>query len=613
MADQRMDVTKYTHYFNLRAPHATILALILVIIGAGAGLVSTFIIHAPAYSNYLYYALAGISTGIMVVSIPALLTGMLLKTVKRKLQIKHAMFATLAITLAYAIGMVVASALYALLGNHTLAYVFLIAFNALIYGYWFFIDRVAIGHRRGAILFATFQPVINVLMYIPLSKFLFGIGVPIDTLLIKLYSGMIVFLAIGYLSLYLLDRPSKKQLDISGIAIFTAMVSQWLFDVNPGAELLGDGGVKREVSVDVLALRAKRRYKAVFVKPDIHYGPFAYVGGSVTTEMLGSMIKQKYGATPFVMHGAVNINDNPISANQVQNLKKQVDKFLDGISSTDFRKARGTISIGSSGPCRAINIRINGTSLLTLTKAPLVTEDIDKEVGISLEKAAGKDGDNVILVDAHNARWETAPKEELRGIYKGSGYVQQYEDAIHRGTRAKVREGDIRFGSSSLQILKMLKYNKDIGNGYTSVGIFSFGSRKFGMLYFDGNNMLPYFRDGLIAHVREKFGIEIEVYTTDTHHVNTIALSASNAMGRRTTLEQMLPIVDDLFIEAINNMEPVSCAYGKIRVGNFRVWGSGSEERLVRASKDALRMLKYVVPFVIAGGFVIATWIIYIV
>ena len=615
MPNSRIDIAKYTHYFNINAPSAKLQLLLLLAVGAAAGMASGLIIHSGISSAAYYgFLLSAAVSGIMIIALPAVLTAILIKGLKWRMKLKHAMFAALSVSLIYALAIVAIAVVYSVFDYYILASVMLILGNAGIYGYWFFINRVAIGQRRGSILIAAVQPVLNLLFYIPFGKYLFTLDAPLNAILLKLYAGMAVFLAVGYAIIYAIDRPAKKELNISGVAVFSAMVQQWLLDINPKADFLGNAGTERDVDVDVMVLKGAGSGGAIFVKPDIHYGPFSNVGGSTATEQFGRFIEQKYGAVPFIMHGAVNAGDNPVSVNQIYMMKKRIGALIDGISNGRMKAAEGAIGRGIEGSCRAVNIRINGTSLVLLSKSPLVTEDIDRGVGLLLESAAGRDRSKVILIDAHNSRFESAPEDELRGIYRGSKYVKSYRKAImESAAEASGRQRRLRFGAAGMRIKKLLPDSKDLGWGYTSVGVFEFGTSRFAIIYVDSNNMLPEFRDGVVNHMKDAFGLEAEICTTDTHSVNSIALNASNSLGRETWLGDFLPVLDRLVGEAEGRLEPVAFSHGTITLRGFRVWGRGADELLLKASKDAIRIFKHVVPFIVAAGFVAAAWLIYIV
>ncbi|MGC9205381.1 MAG: DUF2070 family protein, partial [Candidatus Micrarchaeia archaeon] len=205
-----------------------------------------------------------------------------------------------------------------------------------------------------------------------------------------------------------------------------------------------------------------------------------------------------------------------------------------------------------------------------------------------------------------------ASKVELRGVYPGSRYANMYADAIRDAMQNLGSSNKITFGSSSFKIAGMLKNPKDLGKGYTSVGIFGFGSRKFAVIYFDANNMLPTFREKIIKHVKEKYNIDCELYTTDTHSVNSLALPWSNVLGRFTSASEMSKVLDIMIEDAKSNMGIVQANYSRFVMKDFVVWGKDAEKLITKISKDVIRSVKHVIPFIIAAGFVIAAWLIYL-
>ncbi len=606
---QKRSLTSYSDYFTIKIPNSIAQILIIIAIGAFAGTVAALITH-PGLMARPYSAVGlGGSSGILAISFPALLTVLVLRIVKRKMKTKHALFAVLAVSLAYSIFIMADAAIYHVTGSSALAYVILILANASLFGYWFIINRVAVGQKRAAILTAEIQPILNLLVYFPFGDYLLRLDVPLETALVKLYSGMFIFLLMGYVILYLLDRPAKKNLSVSSVDLFSVMVGHWLYDITSDTKVLGNGGVKRDVSIDIASLYADNKLKAVFVKPDIHYGPFGSIGGSVFTESLGSMVVSRFpGASPFMLHGAVNIEDNPMNTSDVRNMSR---KICDSIASGRRAQAYGYVKYGKDGPCRAVNVRINDLNLLTLSKAPLVTEDIDRQVGLDFEAIANRNASRTMLIDAHNSRFESAGEGELRGIYRGSPYIGRYGRAISEATRPG-RKTRMWFGASCVKLSRIAP-NPDLGPGYTSLGVFGFGKRRFAMLYFDANNMLPGFRGSVIAHIKKKYGIDCEVYSTDTHAVNSIAKSAMNSLGRYTRLNEVLTAIDSMMDAALKGMVPVRMSHKTIRIEGFKVWGKGSEELLNKVGLDIIRTGKRVVPLVRVSAYIIAAWIIYII
>ncbi len=559
MPDETGRLFSYSSYFTKTAPSVLVQMAFFLLIGALAGALSEIVINYHGFiSNPLNLVAYGISFGILIISFPALLTVATFKIFKRRLLLRHIMLATLISSASYSIFVVIASLVFSVSKSNALAYVLLILGNASIYGYWILLGKFFIGQRKSAGIVALLQPVLNVLLYIPMDKYVLLTSMPFSVIVIKLVAGMTVFLAVIYLFISMLDRPMKKGAHISGVDFFSLMVAQWLFNFAVEERFIRpSSGKEVSIPVEMLYLKNTRgAYKAAFIKPGIHYGPLANVGGSVATERLGDIVAQRLHATPFIMHGAVTHDLNPISVMEVQKISKQVANTIGVLDRKAFHEARGSISESVDKPCMAIRIRINDTSLIILSKAPYVTEDIDNGVGMYFKKIAERYSANAMIVDAHNSRSESATTDELRGVYKGSKYVEKYKKAI-QSSMLHDGNGKILFGASSRKLSKVLVEHKDIGNGYTSVGIFGTAGKKFAMLYFDANNMLPRFREELLKHVMKKFGVECEALTTDTHAVNSITLPASNVLGRHTTLASVIPVLDEMIEEAIANMEPV--------------------------------------------------------
>ena len=419
MTDSRDYITHYTKYFNLRAPSSAFQAAVLLVIGAVSGVVMSLAVHYPIPAQgYFGLLVSGLSTGILVVSLPALLTVVFVKATKRRMRLKHVMLATLPITALYALFLIANAVLFHLKGSATIAYIVLLLANACTYGYWFLVGRLALGKGRSSAAIAATQPVLNILLYLPLGGYILSLGAPLNITLVKLFAGMVVFLVAGNALLYLVDRPVRRIMDTSGIKLAVSMVGQWLYDLTNDVKVIGqEAGVKRDLSVDVLAIKGGSGYKAVFVNPDIHFGPFAGVGGSVAPAVLGDLVVKSLGCAPFVLHGPETLEDNPISAAQLQILCRQVGSVLsDG--KMRFRRARGNLSVGQRNSCRAINLSVGDANLILLTRAPNVTEDMDRDVGLRLKAVAADAGRrSVLLVDSHNSRFESAKPRELGEIH----------------------------------------------------------------------------------------------------------------------------------------------------------------------------------------------------
>ncbi|MEM3781802.1 MAG: DUF2070 family protein [Candidatus Micrarchaeaceae archaeon] len=613
------NVTRYSKYFKINAPNSAAQAAVMLAIGLVAGALAIIATH---YSGSLDSRLLviGTSIGVMAISLPALLTVLFIKAANWRMQIKHALFSTNIIATFYGVFFIAAAVAFRLAstGGVVIAYAVLLLANAGIYGYWFIMGNVVIGLRKGnAVLYSAVQPVLDVLLFVPFSTYLFGVNFPLNITLVKLVAGMAIFLAASYAFLYAVDRPPRKLLGESGVKIMSAMLSYWLYNISGDARLIGsNAAARRNAEIDIIRIKQasnkdKGNYSAVLVNPDMHFGPFANAGGSVATVHIGTKIAKEYGAAPFVLHSTVDLRDNPVSASQVFRMSKEITAELN--KSTGMHRATGSVSFGEYSVCKAIDIRLDDTRIFILTKAPHVTEDIARQVGMELKRFAKEKtkSRNVIIVDAHNSRFESAQKDELRGVYEGSIYAECYKKAIATAIE-KEQNHRIRMGFAHKRLSELMGKRKDIGEGQTSVWVIEQGNEKkrFCIVYFDANNALPGFRQEVIAHIREKFNMEAEICTTDTHSINMLSEGAGTALGRYTTAKEAIPALDLLIGYAIGSIDDVYFAYSRIQLENFMVWGPNAYKLIEETSKEIRRTVKRVTPFIVLAAFVIAAWII---
>jgi putative membrane protein len=612
MPDEKNDLFNYSRYFTKSVPNFKMQVLLLVIAGA----ISVAIPFMIAGLGHVLYAAA---IGIFIVSIPALFTVATIKIFKRSIPIRHIMIIALVASGIYVIFVFISASIILLMHNQILGYVVLLVGNAAIFGYWLLMDKVVIGMKKSASILAAAQPLYSILFYAAVGSSAINVSIPINILITKLVAGMLVFFVLIYVFIYLIDKPMKKAMNVSSVKIFTMMLNQWLYNTG-SSDLFPEiaFGVKKDINVDVVVLKGKKNIDAIFVKPDIHFGPFKNVGGAVTTEVIGSLIEKKYSAVPFIMHGAVNAADNPVSTSETYKIATQLRKHLDAIKNNDFEPAKGGIFVGKNGPCKAINLKINDSRIVILTKAPLIVEDIEKSVGAEFKKFAEKNNVHAIIVDAHNTRFEFANKKELRGIYKNSPYIKMYKKAIQNSLKME-KTGQLKFGgaskriSSSLPTVMRHQIHMDIGNGPTSVGIFESSGNKFGIINFDANNMLPDFRKKIIDHLYKKFDIDFELLTTDTHSVNTVNLPVSNVLGSKTKINEILPIIDNMVANAISNIKPVSMHSSTVTLKGFQIWGVSAEKQITKISRELVKKTKYVIPLITLIGIAAAAVLIYMI
>lgn len=608
-------VTSRLGLFTRTLPTAVSLFSLLVLSCIVFGIASVAMTDLGTAAPLEETVASGVLAGVLVLLMPTLLTVVAFKILKPILKLRHVIFVSLIGVVTYSVFFVLAGAVFIISKNLLLANAVILVGDGGVFGWWLFINKIALGLKKKAAVYSLVQPAFNVVLYSAASNLVFTFNVPFNILLEKLGASVFIFALISYLILYMLDRPMKKKLGLDGVEFFSGILQNWLFDIDLG--LYGPFDKARfgriaEIDAHSLIFKSKKEgsIKAIFFAPDIHYGPIGTMGGSGFPYMLERYAETRYKTMLVTGHGAVNEDMNPLSASQFVHLKNALDRsvrFARKISGNGMKLA---YSYSSSNHASISEIGIGPVRLVTLSRAPLVTEDIHNDASAILKKLFASRGVEPILIDAHNSRFEGASDKELHWVTADSQQMRDYIDALGKMGKPKYSTGRARIGVAALDIYEHLDAPKDLAPGKLNCIVFQFNGFKYAMLYFNSNNMLPRMRDLIIERVRKKLKVHAEVYTTDTHFVNSLERGASNVLGRYTSAEKILPFAEKAVREALENMEDVDVYYKKEEMKNFRVWGPNSRERMIGILNPVIRAARILVPIAVIGVFIIATFVI---
>ncbi|MGC8669912.1 MAG: DUF2070 family protein [Candidatus Micrarchaeia archaeon] len=594
-------------------PRVSTLLVILIFIGILVGLSAVSIMGTIFKYSIAKGVLIGMITGTLVLIVPTLLTVIFLKLLKSYITTKYLLFISIIGVGAYSIFLLLGNALFAITHNYGISAAIIIVGDASIYGWWFFIMKILIGKQKSSIAIPFIQPTLNLLIYLPYSKFIFTFSIPLGVLLAKLYAAIFIFLLMGYMILYIFNKPFKKSVGFQAIDAMSQFIQNWLFNIDTNPPLgISNIGINSNINTDTIVFKSGKSLKAIFFIPDIHYGPLGSIGGSNFPYLLERYAQTTFKVPAFIMHTAVNLDKNPIASNEFpllsNALKISVEKCLNREGTTEIQY------YSSNYKSAKINVLSMGkNALASFTRAPHVTEDIAPDVAkIFKNKMENKFG-YVMLVDSHNSRYEEAPKEELDGVIVGSRIFEDYVKAIDKLSKPLHSNRQLKMGVASIELFNAMGRPKDLTNGNLNIAIFAFNSFKNAILQFNSNNILPELRNKIVRHVKRVYNIDLEVYTTDTHAVNTLDLDASNVLGRYSNHSKIIKYVDIAIKRALSNIENVSVLRQSYTIPNFKVWGPSSRERLEAVLESVYEIAKIMVPIVIVSAFIVATLVILII
>jgi len=602
---------KHVAMFSRKLPNAYVLLLILLAVGLLMGLASVAIVSYKHVTDTVHVIGSGLLAGILALVLPALLTVITFKIIRRYVGTKYILFVTLLGTVAYALFMIIASAVYSITLAYSISIGIIVVAAASLFGWWVFMNKILLNQKLRSAPLAIIQPVLNILFFIPASKFIFTLSTTATFLLVRLFSGVSVFLVVSYMILYVVDAPLKKGLGISGVDMFSQMLQDWLFKVNTAFPARSkEEGFGRNADIEVRVLVAKNKsnkIKTIMFVPDLHYGLFGLLGSSNFPYMLENYSTIKYGAPTFIMHTAINEDYNAVSADQYPVVRKTLSECVERAT----KVAGGMYYEMRSYKDSKVNLLGFGdTGIATLTRAPNVTEDISYGAGVVIRSALEGRLRNPIVIDAHNSRYESASEKELANIEIGSSRLNEYLSAIKLLTVPQHRSKTVNLGVSGTHIISRLNNPDDLASGALNIAIFSFNDFRYGLLQFNSNNISPSLREGIISHIKKRYGIDAEVYTTDTHYTNSLRYTASNVLGKSTKLNRLLPLIDEGIESALANMEQVHIYYYKTVMNNFKIWGTNQRDKAIAAVNSMMAVAEILVPIIIAAGFLVASLVI---
>jgi predicted neutral ceramidase superfamily lipid hydrolase len=600
--------------FSKGLPGTPALFLILLAISVIMGIAAVALVnHNPINANLAYMVVNGSLTGIIAIMLPTLLTIIVVKAFKRYVDTKYIFFISIIGTISYSMFLLLASLVFVFTNAYPIALAIILVGDASTFGWWFFANKVVLGQKKKAILLALVQPTLNILLYLPASRSLLSFSTPFNILLIKLYAGIFIFLLVSYAIIYIVDRPYKKSYGFHSFEAVSQMLQNWLFDANISTPFGLNFGTPTEIQTDTILFKNdKGAIKGIFFIPDIHYGPSGTLGGSDFPFLLERHATSKYKTPAFIMHCTVDMDHNPISSSQFNAVREALDN---GVKNARImtRKKPFSYMESSCNTAKIINLKFGDLSLITLTRAPKVTEDVSLESSLLFKELLQTKLGTSILIDAHNSRYETAPKGELDGVKFNSPAAREYIAAIRALQGAQHRSSKVRVGIASREIYSRLEHPIDIAKGNLNVAVFQFNGFKYAIIQFNANNMLPTFRTAVLDHIRKKYGIEAELYTTDTHAVNSLEHSAQNVLGRYTKYSKLIGLVDQTVEAAALNIEPVSVHHSRTEMKRFKVWGPNAMENILTIAKSVFGITRFLVPIIVVIGFIIAAWLILII
>ena len=569
-----------SYFFSLPSAHLLVFGMLIV------GFVFGIFIDLGRYGGIDLF-IQGSLDGILLLTAPALLSSALIKLLIRKMPFRRIAAVALAGQLIYGFAYS-ASPILGYFGPFFAELTVLVA-AALVFVLWYAIARLIFILKYRSVLFAILQLLVY-LVFLVNSKAIAFQGQGFDSLLVKFYASSAVLFSALMVFFYIINAPMKKNFGFSSTDAFSFFVSQWLYHNKELEKAFISVGDRARTIVSVMGFK-RANDLVLFTTPYVHFGPFGNLGGSEFSYLLAKKLDGKYNAKTFVFHGTVTHDLNPVSSSE---LKKILDASSDLIDNANYQKARVSFMAGSHLDANAEVLRFNDSLLVGVTRAPLVTEDINFGIGFSMILQAEKNSDCAMVVDQHNA--ETG---EITSFEPGSPEGFNYLEAIKNTVEKNPPSSPLKIGVSC-----KTAESTHLGNGGIKVAVFS-SNPEYVIVLIDSNGVTPAFRDKMISQVKDigkKLGRtwEVGIYTTDTHQVNLVrgVLNPLEAEDVITT------VVGQAVKEAVEDMQEARF-FASRKWFDIDVLGAKQSIEIVSTVNSVVAVAKIVFPLIILGAILV--------
>lgn len=568
------------------------------IAGFALDLLATKKLTLSAFSDYVMF---GGAEGFLILGVPAILAGTFAASITRKEKfgnrLRHFSFISLLSVAACSV-LYISSLMLSQDINQLQTFILLT--NSIIFGIWFVATFITLNYGWKALPISLIQPTLNISFLIIYKSFLIANLQDPFTLGLKfLISTAVLLLALASI-FYIINAPARRNFGISTMQVMALFFAQWTYGSKRLEDVLAEMGEKVETFYATVLFRdiKTRQLKGAWLVPYVHFGPVGNLGGSEFPYLLSKPLSQKLKVPVGVYHATVNHDFNPVYSSIHLKLH---DAYLEEIGAL----RRGKFSRGMSaqllesgkGTARFFGLTLGGGGFFAISNAPKSTEDIEFPIGlIMMNKLKSKGLDNAVLADMHNSKTD--------GDYVLTGTPEFFElyDLLDEYRQTPLQP--FRFGCAQ-DALEDFGIPQGVGKMGMVVSVFdSLGKRRC-IILIDSNNVLPEFRREILLKVAEKFKFDFcDVFTTDTHSVNTIS-GIHNPLGRYCDRKKLILRITEGISKAIGDLSPSEAAMSVKRI-ELEVLGARRSPEVISTINSIVSIAKIFAPSILIISLLIA-------
>lgn len=566
-------------------PPSKILVVLIFLFGLLFGILSKFpSLDALAIFKSLVF-------GILTFSAPALLTAAVIWFFIRNTPFRRILALSFVGQLIYGIAYFVSVFVFSF--DTFWAQSVLLFGSSVVFLLWYVIARFVFLLKFKSLFFAILQLLFYLIfLFWSNSDIIFTNGEIFSTAT-KFYVSAIVVLGSLLLFFFIINAPMKKNLGVKSTDALSLFFSQWLYHNKDMEKTFEQVGEVAKTIVSVVGFK-RANDEILLVTPYVHFGPFGNLGGSEFSHLICSALESKLGVKSMVFHGSVTHDLNPVSTSQM-------DKILDSVysmkSSSSYSPAQTSLSVGKSEESKAFTLKIGKSSIVSLTRAPFTTEDINFGLGLSLINYASRDFDSVMLVDQHNAETGEITSFEPGSIV-GYNYQKAIEDSLLKIKSSPSKPLKVGFSQSGKIESTTI--------GWAGIKVLTISSDPISqIILIDCNGISPEFKEQIdrkVIEVAKSLGFDVVpmVCTTDTHQLNNVR----GVLNPLKEAAQTLDLITDLSKSSFSDLSE-SKYFASSSWVDVKVIGAKQSIELISTVNSIVAISKFILPLILLASLLV--------
>ncbi|MBI5227516.1 DUF2070 family protein [Candidatus Micrarchaeota archaeon] len=557
-----------------------------------------------------------ITDALVLLFLPAILSSLIIKLMVGSMPYRRIAATALGGELVYAI----AYALTLLLvgSDPFLAQIVLLIGSALVFVLWYVIARFVFVLKYRSILFAIIQ-LLFYLVFLVGSSAIYAPAGPFLAIAAKFYFSSLILLGALVLFFFIINAPMKKNLGLKSTDAISYLSAQWLYHNKDMEKAFVQVGERAKTIVSIMGFKRKKD-SVFFITPYVHFGPFGNLGGSEFSSLIAREVDNKYKSKTFVFHGTVTHDLNPVSSSELSKITSAIDRML---KKADYAKAKAALCLGKYEECMSQTLLINDSALVSLSRAPNLTEDINFGVGLSIINEAEKFVKRAMVVDQHNSETGEITSFEP-GSVVGYNYLSATTDSLANSNKKKSKFAQLKIGASFVDPGAL----GSIGGAGIKIAVFS-TEPMYVMVVIDCNGITPQFKESLEKEIKNQAkgigknpkagetgiengmetgmgsgmetragsGIEVGIFTTDTHQTNVVR----GVLNPLKAEDEILGKIKDGFSKALADMQEAEFFSDKLWI-DIDVIGAKQSIEVVSTINSIVAVAKITLPLIFIGA-----------